>query len=146
MDVSLEEARAAGQKLKERWGFTDEEFDHHLKNGFNRRMMVMYPELKKYRIVAEVVSSKNCGGGCEVGSKIVFGCAPNHLLPEESDCGLCARAIGPISELMHGFWDRITDGLDPNAGIGEYARCADPGLEYGGLGSVVFRVYAEKRE
>jgi hypothetical protein len=145
-DVSIEEARVAGQRLKERLGLSDEEFDRHLSHAFNRRMMVAFKDMVKYKIIAEVVESKFCGAGCKVGSKLVFQCAPNVLLPEESDCGLCVKAIGPVSDLMHGIWDRMSEGLDPNEGIGEYASCLDLGLEYGGLGNVKFRVYAEKME
>ena len=143
-DVSIEEARAAGQKFKEHVGLTDAEFEEHISYGFNRRLMVRHDELAKYKIIAEVVEAQHCGAGCKVGQKFVFRAVPTVLLPEESDCALCVKALGPIAELVHGFWDRICEGLDPNEGIGLYAGCLDMGLKYGGLGHVTFRVRAER--
>lgn len=143
-DVSIEEARAAGLRFKEHMGLSDAEFEEHISWAFNRRLMVRHDEMASYKIIAEVVESRYCGAGCKVGSKLVFKSVPTVLLPEESDCGLCVKALGPISELVHGIWDRMSEGLDPNAGIGLYASCLDMGIKYGGLGNVKFRVYAEK--
>jgi len=143
-DVSIEEARAAGQKFKAHLGLTEAEFEEHISYAYNRRMMVRHDEMAEYRIIAEVVESENCGAGCRMGAKLVFKMLPNVLLPEESDCGLCLKALGPIAELVPCIWDRLSEGLDPNDGIGLYARCTDMGLKYGGLGSVRFRVYSEK--
>ena len=90
------------------------------------------------------MESKNCGAGIKVGHKHVFGMMPNTFLVDESDCPLCMKALGPICELTHGFWERIFEGLDPNEGMGLFSNCLDRGLNYGGLGHVVFGVYAEK--
>lgn len=145
-DMSVEEARIAGQWFKERHGLTDEEFEKNISYGFNRRLIANGSELLQYKIVAECVEAVHCGAGCKVGQKFVFKALPTLLLPEESDCALCAKALGPVAELLDGLWDRILDGLDPNEGIGLYAHCLDHGIEYGGLGHVVFRVRAEKAD
>ena len=143
-DVSREEARAAGQKLKAHLGLSDQEFEQHISHVFNRRLIVRHDEMAQYKIIAEVVEAKHCGAGCKVGQKFVFKAVPAVLLPAESDCGLCVKALGPISNLFDGIWDRMSEGLDPNGGIGQYANCLDMGLEYSGLGNVKFRVYAVK--
>jgi uncharacterized repeat protein (TIGR04076 family) len=143
-EISIEEARVAGQKFKEHLGLSDAEFEEHISYAFNRRLMVRHDEMASYKIVAEVVEAQYCGAGCKVGQKLVFKSVPTVLLPQESDCGLCVKALGPVAELVHGLWDRMSEGLDPNEGIGQYASCLDLGLKYGGLGNVKFRVYAEK--
>lgn len=135
---------ATKQFMKQHHGITDEDFERHISYPANRKMILRKQELDKYKIVAEVIESKYCGAGIEVGQKYIFQGIPNLLLINESDCPLCVKAIGPVSELMHGFWDRIIEGADPNEGMWLYARCLDMGVKYGGLGSVIFRVYAQK--
>jgi uncharacterized repeat protein (TIGR04076 family) len=145
-DIGIEEARAIGQRFKEHVGLSDAEFEEHISYAFNRRLLASHDEMIRYKIIAEVTEAEHCGAGCEVGKRFVFSAVPCLLLPEESDCGLCIKALGPISRLMDGLWDRMTEGLDPNQGIGLYASCLDMGIKYGGLGNVKFRVYAQKED
>jgi hypothetical protein len=49
-----------------------------------------------------------------------------------------------MMERVHLMWDRIAEGLDPNEGCFRHLVCFDPGLEKGGMGSVTFKLYAEK--
>lgn len=142
-EITIEEARIAGQKFKEHVGLTDEQYEIFLQQPFNRRLLTCHEKLAKYRIIAEVISSVRCGAGCKVGQKFVFKAVPNVLLPEESDCALCVKALGPIADLTHGLWDRISEGLDPNGAQGIYASCLDLGVEYGGLGNVKFKIRVE---
>ena len=143
-DFSIEQAREAGQGFKEAMGMSDEEFEEHISYGFNRRLIERYEEMSQARIIAEVTEATYCLAGCEVGQKLVFQCVPAMLLPEESTCPLCSKAIGPVAELIHQLWDRMSEGLDPNDGQAQFASCLDLGIPYGGLGNVRFRVYVEK--
>jgi uncharacterized repeat protein (TIGR04076 family) len=144
-DFSIEQAREAGQDFKEALGMSDEEFEEYISFGFNRRLMQRAEEMGQARIVAEVTEAKYCLAGCQVGQKLVLQCVPAMLLPEESDCPLCSKAIGPVAELVHQLWDRMSEGLDPNEGQAQFASCLDHGIAFGGLGNVRFRVYVEKR-
>ena len=139
-----EKIRKVGQIFKQKSGMTDADFQKHIRYACNRNLILQKEELDKYRIIAQVVESKNCGAGIKLGQKYVIQGIPNLLLIDESDCPLCIKALGPVSELMHGFWDRIVEGLDPNEGFWQFARCLDPGVDYGGKGSVVFKVHAQK--
>jgi len=140
----IDKAREAGQGFKEAMGMSDEEFEEHISFAFNRRLMEHYEEMSSARIIAEVTEAKYCLAGCQVGQKLVINCMPAMLLPEESSCPLCSKAIGPVAELIHQMWDRMTEGLDPNEGQAQYASCLDHGIKYGGLGNVRFKVYVEK--
>lgn len=132
------------QVLKQSLGITDDDFETHVSYPKNLKMWARFPELKKYKIVAEVKESKYCSGGLKVGQKYTFSLIPSALLIEESNCPLCVRAIAPIANLMAGYWDRIMEGVDPNQGIWDIAECLDPGVNAGGLGHVIFKVYAQK--
>lgn len=91
-------------------------------------------------------SSEYFNAGLKVGQKYTFNTMPVMLLTRDSDCPLCVRALGPIANLIMGFWDRIVEGIDPNQGMWHMAECLDPGVDRGGLGHVIFRVYAQKRK
>ncbi len=132
------------QIMKQQFGISDEDFQSHMSHAQNRKLAERIPELMKYRIIAEVIESKYCGAGLKVGQKYVFNTFPAVLIAEESDCPLCVRALGPIANLIVGFWDRMVEGLDPNGGMWSGAECLDPGIKRGGLGHVVFKVYAKK--
>jgi len=127
--------------LKVQLGITDEDLDR-LSPGL-QKLMSAVPEAADWKIIAEVTDSKYCFAGCKVGDKIVI--YPSPLLNvEESTCPLCMAAIAPLMERMHIMWDRVVDGRDPNEAWVTYSQCFDPGVEHGGLGRVVFKVYAEK--
>jgi uncharacterized repeat protein (TIGR04076 family) len=148
MDKKTEEQiLAAGKEAMHRAiGVTARDFEKHIAFPHNRKIVLSTVELQKYHIVAEVTESKYCSAGVKVGQKLIFTCIPAMLVPEESDCPLCIRALGPIAPLMAGFWDRIIDGRDPNGGMWHISECLDPGLDKGGIGHVVFKVYARKVE
>ncbi len=138
--ADIDAARTAAQPIKQLFGMSDAELEEHISYAFNRKLLAHAEEMAKAKIVAEVVESTNCLAGCQVGQRLVFRCLPAMLLPEESDCPLCSKAIGPVAELVMSFWDRMTEGLDPNEGQAQYASCLDQGVKYGGLGNVRLRV------
>ena len=126
--------------LKQAVGVTDEDL---AKVGRNiEKIFSNVPRVLQYKTVAEVTSSKYCFAGIKVGDKIVFN---PFLNPQETTCPLCPRALLPVLVSLHSFWERGIEGVDLNdSAFGAIAGCLDPGLEYGGLGHVTFKLYAEK--
>lgn len=94
----------------------------------------------KYRIVAEVVKSKYCAAGLQVGQKFVF--SGVQIDRDASDCPLCVGAIAPLERSLAVYLDRCAQNKDITAPLGGVA-CIDPGLEVGGLGTVLFDVHIE---
>jgi hypothetical protein len=127
-------------------GMTDEDFEVLVQFPHATKMGPKIHELMQYKIIAEAVTSKYCSAGLKVGQKFTFNAMPAVFLPEESDAPPCVRALGPIADQVKGFWDRIIEGLDPNGGLWQMTECQDPGFDRGGLGHVVFKVYAQKIE
>lgn len=134
--------------LKQFVGVTDEDLAKVTRNI--EKIFSNVPRALQYKIVAEVASSKYCFAGIKVGDKIVF--SP-FLNPEETTCTLCPRALLPVLVAHQQWWersmellDRGIEGLDElnDAAFCRIAGCLDPGLEYGGLGHVTFKLYAEK--
>jgi hypothetical protein len=142
----IDSAREAAQPLKQLFGMSDAELEEHISYAVNRKLLAHQEEMSKAKIIAQVTESTNCLAGCQVGQRLVLKCVPAMLLPEESDCPLCSKAIGPVAELVMSFWDRMSEGLDPNEGQAQFASCLDQGVKYGGLGNVRFKVRVEKGE
>lgn len=132
------------QMMQQAIGITDEDFQTYLSYPKNIGIAEHTPELMKYKIIAEVTESKYCTAGLKIGQKYTFQALPAMLLPEESDCPLCVRAIAPIGNMLGGIWDKVLEGVDPKRA--EIVGCLDPGVDKGGLGHVVFKVYAQKRD
>jgi len=130
--------------MQQQLGVTDEDFQTLISAPGTRKWFENAAAIRKYKIVAEVVESKYCSARLKPGQKYVLRAAPPMLLPEESDCPLCIKALAPIAPLIMGFWDRILEGVDPNQGMWQMAECLDPGIGRGGVGHVVFRVYAQE--
>jgi len=133
------------QRMQQQIGITDEDFQTLISAPATSKWLGKAAELVKYKIIAKVVEAKYCYARLEPGQKYVFSAAPPMLLSEESDCPLCIKALAPIGPLIMGFWDRILEGVDPNQGMWQMAECLDPGVGRGGVGHVVFRVYAQER-
>ena len=90
-----------------------------------------------YRLVFEVVKSKNCLYGVQKGQKIVI--SGSAIDTTASDCPLCMGLVAPLLPSTIVFYDRCINGnlSDP---MPEGVHCIDPGVdcpEAGGLGQVV---------
>jgi uncharacterized repeat protein (TIGR04076 family) len=136
----------AKKGFQKKHGMSDEEWDKFVSIPSNAKLMLAHGVMSKYRIVAECTASKYCGAGIKAGQKFVFRTVPNVFLPEESDAPPCIKALGPLSEHMHGLWERMFEGLNPNEGMSRFVACMDMGLDYGGIGRVVFKLYCEEIE
>ena len=147
--LTLEE-RQVIEKQKELWrqkhGMTDEDFEKFISSPGHMRLALRTGEMRKYKLIAEVVKSKYCNAGLKVGQKYTFSVMPSQLLVEESDAPFCIKALGPMGQIMLVFWDSLAAGVDPNDGMWTHVQCLDPGVERGGLGNVLFKVHAEKIE
>ena len=136
----------AKQGFMKKHGMSEEEWNKFISIPSNLKLMLAHDVMVKYRIVAECVESKYCGAGIKVGQRFVFQTVPNMFLPEESSAPCCIKALGPLAEHMHGLWERMFEGLDPNEGMTQYVQCMDMGLAYDGIGHVVFRLFCEEIE
>jgi uncharacterized repeat protein (TIGR04076 family) len=129
------------EMLKGALGITDADLD---RLGPNIQAVLAHmPDFASYKFVAECTESKYCFAGIKQGQKYVFSSAPLSLLPE-GDCPTCMRALAPITGILNIMMERVTSGMDPSPELFQVVECQDPGLDRGGLGHVVFKVYAQK--
>lgn len=99
-------------------------------------------ERAKYKIVAEVVSSKYCMRKVLGGQKYVF--LRGELDPNETTAPFCLSALAPLAPVMRMISDRFATGSTNLTPVFNTAECMDMGIDNGGLGKVKFRVTVEK--
>jgi uncharacterized repeat protein (TIGR04076 family) len=122
-------------------GITDEELDH-LSPGM-AKMLENSVALMGYRIVAEVVESKNCFAFYKPGDKLVFNATMLNR-DETTAANVCTDAITPLNTAIRAMLSAIVNGDDPNRYVFNHVQCIDTGAMHGGLGRVLFKVYAEQ--
>ncbi len=124
---------------KDMLGMTDEDIEKVTPEKEQEYKNAM-ENLAKYRIVAEVVKAKYCTAMLQVGQKLVFDGV--QIDKEASDCPLCVGAIAPLHPTLSVYLDRCMKNRDVAGSVSGVA-CTDPGMEVGGLGTVLFDVRIE---
>jgi len=130
------------EKVKGIWGWTDEQVK--FLSPKNQRLIEKGEEFRKWRLIAEVLEARNCIAGLKKGHKYVFH-GSCFLLPEESTCPrICLWAVAAFVPFSFMLYDRIGQGENPSEFWIDRIRCLDVGVERGGYGEALFRLYCEK--
>lgn len=122
-------------------GITDEELDN-LSPGMER-LLEGSAALMGYKIVAEVVEAENCFAFYKPGDKLVFNATMLNKDETTAD-NICTDAITPLNTAIRAMLSAIVNGDDPNKYCFNNVQCIDTGAMHGGLGRVLFKVYAEQ--
>jgi hypothetical protein len=137
-------SREAAELLKGMTGVTDDQIAK-LHSGeaklFNNVMKTI-----QFQTVAEVIKSEHCFAQAKVGDKLVF---DPFLNPAKSTGAMCPRALLPVVAQVGAIWEMAIEWAssgkqEPPEIVWRHIRCLDPGLENGGLGGVVYKIYLEK--
>ena len=130
------------QIVKQTIGITDEDLDK-LSPGMER-ILSNLPDKAKWKIIAEVTESKYCFAGLKPGDKFVFNFPVLNVA--ESTAAPCMEAIAPLANQIRALVLSAADGGNPNDSVlaTQQVSCWDVGVDHGGLGRVMFKVYAEK--
>ena len=96
-----------------------------------------------FKIVAEVIGSQNCHAKHKVGDRFVM-TARGQLITEECPKKMCLFALGPVSTALPAIYERLLTKSDPNHERYNIVQCTDVGLDKGGWGKVLMKVYVEK--
>jgi putative sterol carrier protein len=128
--------------IQDLFGYTDEQVESLKENQI--QYIEKMTERTKYNLVAEVVESRNCGWGNQVGDKIVLW---GGVMIRPSECtnkdGLCLFAVAPLQPFSQVFLDRVSSGMDPTKSVFKRIKCLDTGVEHCGWGEIVMEVRAE---
>ena len=127
------------ERVKKIWGWSDEQIKGL--TAKHERLIEKGEEFRKWRLVAEVIEAHNCIAGLEKGHKYVFH-GSGFLLPEKSTAPrICLWAMACFVPFSFMLYDRIGQGEDPSEFWIDRVRCMDVGIERGGYGEVLFRMY-----
>ncbi len=132
---------ATREMAKSMIGISDTELDK-LAPGI-QQLLDNSAALMGYRIVAEVVEAANCFAFYKPGDKLVFNATMLNK-DETTAANICTDAITPLNTAIRAMLSAIVNGQDPNKYIFNNVQCLDTGSLHGGLGRVLFKVYAEQ--
>jgi len=131
------------RRFQKHMGYTDEEMEIFRSDPEKVKMVTQTPEFVKCRVVAEVIESHGCYAQHQVGDRFVM-TAGGELIAEECPKRMCVFALGPVSNILPAIYERLITKSDPNYERSHVVQCTDVGLDNGGWGKVLMKVYVEK--
>ena len=136
------EEKEIWRRFQKHMGYTDEEMKVFRSDPQKVRMVTGTPEFAKCRVVAEVIESHGCHAQHKVGDRFVM-TAGGQLIADECPKRICIFALGPIFQIMPGIYERLISKSDPTFERFNIVQCTDVGLDKGGWGKILMKVYVE---
>ena len=131
------------RRFQKHMGYTDQEMEIFRSDPEKVKMVTETPEFVKCKVIAEVIESQGCHAGHKVGDRFVM-TAGGQLIAEESPKRMCMFALGPVSNNLPAIYERLITKSDPNFERSQIVQCTDVGLDKGGWGKILMKVYLEK--
>ena len=138
--MDIEEIWRRFQKHME---YTDEEMEIFRSDPERVKMVTQTPEFVKCRIIAEVIESHGCHARHRVGDRFVM-TGGGQLITEACPKRICVSALGPVNNCLQAIYERFITKSDPNLERSQIVQCTDVGLDKGGWGKILMKVYVEK--
>ena len=133
------------RRFQEAQGYTDAELDFLRSDPRKIRAMERAPKFSTQNIIIECIFSRSCNAGHKVGDKIVLD-ANAVLQRDQCPERMCAFAIQAATSYIYGIWERIGEDLDDVGTLFDNVHCPDVGVERGGWGETIWKVYAEPKK
>jgi uncharacterized repeat protein (TIGR04076 family) len=137
------EAEEIWRRFQKHMGYSDQEMEVFRSDPEKVKMVTQTPEFVKCKVIAEVIESHGCHSGHKVGDRFVM-TAGGQLIAEESPKRMCMFALGPVSSTLPAISERLVTKSDPNFERSQIVQCLDVGLDKGGWGKILMKVYLEK--
>lgn len=131
-------------RFQQHMGYTDEEMGIFKSDPVKIRMVTETPEFVKKRIVAEVVESHGCHAGHTVGQKFVMD-GNGQLITSECPKKMCLFAVAKLEPQLNVVYANFINHTDPDNEWSAIVQCADVGLDKGGWGKILMKMYVEDR-
>lgn len=135
------------KKFGERVGYSESDLER-FRDGDPRvrHMERLADAAPRHTIVAEVIKSKHCNSGHQVGDRFVLDVDGNFiskLCPGRMCIYATSQLVVPVALIN----ERLSEGLDPNEfHFMRQVKCPDVGPECAGYGEVMFEVRVEDRK
>jgi len=131
------------RRFQKHMGYTDEEMKIFQSDPEKVKMVTQTPDFVKSRIIAEVIHSQGCHAQHKVGDRFVMN-AGGQLITEECPKRMCMFALGPVSRVLPVIFERLVTKSDPKGERFNIVQCTDVGLDQGGWGKILMKVYVAK--
>ena len=122
--------------------YTDEEMAVFKSDPVKVKMVTETPEFVTCRVIAEVIESHGCHAKHRVGDRFVL-TPGGQLLTGECPGNVCISAVTAISHVMPAIFERLINKADPQHERVDFVQCADVGLDKGGWGQILLKVFVE---
>ncbi len=130
------------RRFQKHMGYSDEEMKIFRSDPEKVKMVTETPDFIKRRVVAEVIESEGCHAGHRVGDRFVM-TAGGQLITENCPKRMCMFALGPVSHTLPAIYERLITKSDPKRERFNLVQCTDIGLDKGGWGKILMKVYVE---
>jgi len=123
--------------------YTDQEMEVFQSDPLKVKVVTETPEFVTCRVIAEVIESHGCHSKHRVGDRFVM-TAGGQLIADECPKGMCVSAVAEISKVLPAIYERLINKTDPKFERVDIIHCPDVGLDKGGWGKILMKVYVEK--
>jgi uncharacterized repeat protein (TIGR04076 family) len=130
-------------RFQRHMGYTDEEMARFRSDPEKVRMVTQTPEFVKCRVIVEVIESHGCHARHRVGDRFVM-TAGGQLMTAQCPPRMCMFALGPVASVLPAIYERLITRSDPDFRRFNIVQCTDVGLDKGGWGRILMKVYVEK--
>ena len=132
--------------IKRHLKYNDEELELFKNNLANSDIVDKLKILANIEIKIEVISSRGCNSGYEVGETFYFD-GPGNLIAEKSSRNNCVFLLGVMSAPIYAIHELIYSGIKPDEILLRLNRvgCPDVGVENCGWGRVIVKISIEKK-
>ena len=131
------------QRFQEHMEYTDEEMELFRSDPVKVKTVTESPEFVKCKIIAEVIESTGCHAKHKVGDRFVM-TGGGVLISEECPKRMCIEAVEAIGTVLPAITERFLAKSDPNFERYNIVQGSDIGLDKGGWGKILLKVYVEK--
>ena len=129
-------------RFQQHMGYSDQELAVFKSNPTRVKMVTETPEFVKKRIIAEVVESHGCHAGHTVGQKFVMD-GNGQLATNECPEKMCLFAVARLEPQLNVVYTNFINHTDPDNEWSATVQCADIGLDKGGWGKILMKMYVE---
>lgn len=123
--------------------YTDEEMALFRSDPYKVKMITETPEFIKCRVIAEVIESHGCHTNHKVGDKFVM-TPGGGVISDQCPKEMCIHALAAVERIIPVISERLVSKSDPNMERTNIVQCSDIGLDKGGFGKILMKVYVEK--
>ena len=130
------------KRFQAHMNYTDDEMEIFKSDPAKVKMVTETRNFVKCKIIAEVIEAQGCHAGHRVGDRIVMD-GNGQLITKECPSKVCIFAASALHPPVSAIYERFLSNSDPEHKRSSVVQCSDIGLENGGWGKILMKVFVE---